>query len=99
VLHAQEINKNSETISIKTSAVCEMCKENIEKALSYEKGIKKSTLDLTTKNVIVTYNPKKTNPEKIKKAINKAGYDADESPADPKAYENLNACCKKDYKH
>jgi copper chaperone CopZ len=99
VLHAQEKNKNSETISIKTSAICEKCKQNIEKALSYEKGINKSTLDLTTKNVIVTYNPKKTNPEKIKKAINKAGYDADESPADPKAYENLSACCKKDYKH
>jgi hypothetical protein len=31
----------------------------------------------------------------IQIAISKLGYDADSIPADPKAYEKLNACCKK----
>lgn len=99
VIHAQEKNKNSETITIKTSAMCDMCKHTLEKAMAYEKGVKKADLNVESKIFTITYNPKKTNIEKIKNAINKAGYDADENPADPKAYENLNACCKKDSKH
>jgi copper chaperone CopZ len=99
VLQAQEKNKNIETINIKTSAVCDMCKHTLEKTMAYEKGVKKADLNVESKIFTITYNPQKTNIEKIKNAINKAGYDADESPADPKAYENLNACCKKDYKH
>jgi hypothetical protein len=43
----------------------------------------------------VTYNKGKTSPEKIRKAISKVGYDADNVTADPKAYSKLDACCKK----
>ncbi len=32
------------TAQIKTSAVCKMCKANIEKQLAYEKGVKKVPL-------------------------------------------------------
>ncbi len=81
---------------IKTSAVCKMCKATIEKYLAYEKGVKSSTLDVPSKIVTVTYNPKKTDLAKIKQAINKSGYDADELPADAKAYEALEECCKKE---
>lgn len=88
-----------QTINIKTSAVCDMCKETLEKAMAYEKGVKKSNLDVDSKLLTVTYDPKKTSLEKIKLAVTKAGYDADEMPADIKAYDNLNSCCKKDAKH
>jgi hypothetical protein len=67
--------------------------------MAYEKGVKSSSLDVATKILTVEYKPSKTNPEKIKRAIIKAGYDADELVADPKAYDNLNPCCKKDYVH
>lgn len=87
------------TIKIKTSAVCDMCKETLEKAMAYEKGVKESNLDVDSKILTVTYNSKKTSPEKIKLAVTKAGYDADEMPADAKAYDVLDACCKKDAKH
>ncbi len=83
-------------VQIKTSAVCKMCKATIEKYLAYEKGVKSSSLDVPSKVVTVTYNPKKTDLAKIKQAINKSGYDADELPADAKAYEALDDCCKKD---
>lgn len=82
-------------IKIKTSAICDMCKETIEKALAFEKGVKRSSLDVESKIVTVTYNPKKTTPEKIRIAVSKAGYDADDVPADKKAYDKLDGCCKK----
>lgn len=94
---AQE-NKTEE-IKIKTSVVCDMCKTTIEKELAFEKGVKKSTVDVDSKIVTVQYNPKKTTPDKIRTAISKIGYDADDVPADTKAYKNLNTCCKKDAVH
>lgn len=82
-------------IQIKTSAQCGMCKDRIEKAMAYERGVKSATLDLESKVLTVSYKTKKTSPEKIRKAISQTGYDADEVPADPQAYEKLPACCKK----
>jgi mercuric ion binding protein len=87
------------TIQLKTSSVCEMCKETIEKALAYEKGIKSSDLVVDSKVLTVVYDPRKTNSIKVKVAVSKSGYDADEWPADPKAYERLHSCCKKDSAH
>lgn len=92
--------KNSiETIRIKTSAVCEMCKETIEKAMSYEKGVKDFSLDVDSKILTVTYYTKRTSADRIRIAVTKAGYDADDRMADAKAYDRLDACCKKDAKH
>jgi copper chaperone CopZ len=100
-LSAQATKKenNIETITIKTSAVCDMCKETLEKAMAYERGVKTSSLDVATKVLTVTFDSKKTTPEKIRMAVTKAGYDADDMKADARAYDNLNACCKKDAKH
>ena len=92
---AQEKSKNAEEIKIQTSAVCGMCKDRIEHNLAYEKGIKNVSLDDETKVVTVGYSPKKTNPDEIRKAISKIGYDADDVAADPVAYEKLLGCCKK----
>lgn len=83
-------------VKIKTSAVCGMCKDRIEKGLAFEKGVKSSELDLETKILTVNYRPDKTNPEKLRTAVSKLGYDADKVPADEKAYAKLPACCKKD---
>ena len=84
-----------DTIKIKTSSQCDECKERIEEALAFEKGVKTSDLDVETKIVTVAYKKSKTSPEKIRKAISKVGYDADDVSADPKAYSKLDACCKK----
>lgn len=82
-------------VKIYTSAVCEMCKTTLEKALAFEKGVKQSSLDVKSKVITVVYNPEKTSPEKIRAAIAKTGYDADNVPANPKAYKKLEGCCKK----
>ncbi|GAA4456146.1 hypothetical protein GCM10023189_24950 [Nibrella saemangeumensis] len=85
-------------VKIKTSAICEMCKERIERNLAFEKGVKESNLNLDDKVVTVKYNPKKTDAAKIKANISKSGYDADEITADEKGYNKLPSCCKKDSK-
>lgn len=84
----------TDTVRIKTSAVCKTCKKTIEESLSFEKGIKKSSLDVETKVITVIYNPSKTNAEKIRKAISNTGYDADSIPKNPKAFKHLPDCCK-----
>jgi mercuric ion binding protein len=83
-------------VKIKTSAVCDMCKETIEKAMAFEKGVKKSNLNVDSKYLSVWFNPKKTTSENIRVSLTKVGYDADNHPAQNKAYEKLNECCKKD---
>lgn len=92
---AQDKPKKNEEVNIQTSAVCGMCKERIEHDLSFEKGVTSVSLDNETKVVTVGYNPKKTDPDKIRTAISKIGYDADNVPADPVAYEKLPQCCRK----
>jgi copper chaperone CopZ len=87
--------KKTETVIIKTTAICGMCKTTIEKAMAYERGIISSNLNLETSELTVKYKENKTNPEKIRKAITEAGYDADDIKANKKAYTNLPDCCKK----
>lgn len=88
--------KKTETISIQTSAVCNMCKERLESKMAFVKGVTGVQLDNKTKVLSVTYKPEKTSPEKLRTAVTKIGYNADEMPADKKAYNRLPACCKKD---
>jgi len=92
-LSAQD--KGVKEVVIKTSAQCGMCKDRIESELGFTKGVKYANLDLETKEVTVRYKASKTSEENIRKAIAGVGYDADDVPADPEAYEKLPACCKK----
>ena len=90
---AQELKKVEE-VSIQTSAVCGDCKNRIEGALNYVKGVKFAELDNETKIVTVRYKTKKVNVETIKAEIAAAGYDADEVEAIEAAVDKLPACCK-----
>ena len=85
----------SAVVKIKTSAQCGECKERIEGAMAKVKGIEKSDLNVDSKILTVNYNPEVVKPEEIKKAVTKVGYDADEMPANPKAYKKLSKCCQK----
>lgn len=81
-------------VEIKTSAVCEMCKEAIESDLIFEKGVKEVNLDVDTKILTVVYKEKKTSADKIRKRVTEVGYHADDMKRDPEAYDNLPMCCK-----
>ena len=95
VLNAQDPEPKVKEIKIQTSAICGMCEERIESNMAYEKGVKSVELDDKTKIVTITYKVGKTDPKKLREAISKLGYDADDVEADPKAYAKLPACCKK----
>lgn len=95
-LMAQEKQQKTEEVRIRTSAVCGMCKDRIEHDMAFEKGVKSVELDEETKVVTIGYNPKKTTPDQLRKAISAIGYDADDVKAEPVAYEKLPVCCKKD---
>ena len=76
-------------------AKCETCGEKFQKVLLREKGIQMVTVDEKEMTIEVVYNTKKTDLAKVKTAITRLGYDADEMKADIAAYEGLDNCCKK----
>lgn len=73
-----QIKNEIKTVKLQTSAHTEMCKAKIEKTLAYEKGIIESELDRKSQILTVTYNPKKTDVDRIIKVIAKIGHDAKE---------------------
>ncbi len=93
---AQAGGNKTDTVYIKTSAICTECKERIEGALAYEKGVISADLTVSTAMVKVVYKVEKTNPEEIRKAIAEIGYDADNVKANSKSYDKLPKCCKKE---
>lgn len=98
-VNAQDQDSKFSTVVIKTSAVCEMCVETIQKGYAFEKGVKESKVDLETNTVAVTYRTNKTDTESIKEALTLMGYAADDMKPDPEAYEGLHFCCKADHDH
>jgi copper chaperone CopZ len=96
---AQSDAKASSKAVIKTSAQCGMCKEAIEGALAGVAGIESAVLDVTTKKLKVKYDESAITLDDIRTIVSKTGYDADEVPADPKAYAALPRCCQKDGGH
>lgn len=95
------VNSNAQlyelkTAEIKTSAVCEMCKERIEKKVLQLEGVIEANLDIDTKILNVKYDESKISLEEIRTAISKTGYDADDVKREPKAYRKLPKCCRID---
>ncbi len=93
--------KTIQTATIKTAIYCDHCKacetcgQKFNQTLLKEKGVQMVVLDDKAMTIKVTYNSKKTDLAKIKTAISKLGYDADDIKADAVAYEGLDGCCKK----
>lgn len=84
----------TETVVIMTSAECDECKERMEGALNYTKGVKFAELDVPSRKLTVKFKNDVITLAEIKKQISALGYNADEVLADPTAFEKLPACCK-----
>lgn len=79
---SQDKAKTTETVKYKTSIDCADCVNTIMSSLPQEKGIKDVKCDLETKEVTVTYQKDKNNPDQIKRSLEKLGYSAKlETPA------------------
>ncbi len=92
--------KSNEKAVIKTffncdhCEACETCGQKFKTEMLKIKGLRMYELDEKAMTFTVYFNSKKTNIQTIREAISKLGYDADDVKADPKAYENLDQCCK-----
>lgn len=83
-------------LDVRTNAVCDMCVKTIETELLYEKGVKSVHVELDSNLIHVTVDPKRTDVVKVRTAISKLGYAADEVGPDMAAREKLPDCCKKE---
>jgi copper chaperone CopZ len=86
---------NKDHVMIKVSSMqCGTCKKNIETAVKKVDGIIDINVDKEEKIAHVNFDKSKTDITKIENAITAAGYDANDKKADPKAYSELDDCCK-----
>ncbi len=92
-LSAQNVKKES----IKVWGNCSSCKKHIEKA-AIENGAASAQWNITTKILLISYNPSKTSEESIQKGIAAVGYDTEKYKGDDKAYAALDECCQYDRK-
>ncbi|MDL2223612.1 heavy-metal-associated domain-containing protein [Bacteroidales bacterium OttesenSCG-928-M11] len=75
---AQNKKNQKETVVFEVSMSCENCKKKIEKNISFEKGVTDLLVDLKTKTVTIQYKTQKTDKAKLKAAIEKLGFKAEE---------------------
>jgi copper chaperone CopZ len=76
------------------TARCKTCEKTLNSALSKVEGIITADVDVHDKIVNIKYLSSVTSPGKIREAISKAGYDADEIKRNEQAYQNLPECCR-----
>ncbi|TVR71685.1 MAG: heavy-metal-associated domain-containing protein [Marinilabiliales bacterium] len=69
--------RSTEEVSFKTSADCINCKHAIEEMFTFERGVRHALLDLEKNIVTVRYNSRRTDPEKLQKALIDLGYKAE----------------------
>ena len=86
--------KGAETIVIQTNAYSAKSDEIFKENLPFVKGVKDYKYDVKTYKVAVAYDAKKTNPDKIRAAIAKLGFNADQVAANEQARAKLPAECK-----
>jgi periplasmic mercuric ion binding protein len=86
--------KNSLSISFEVKGVCNMCKQRIETAAKYTKGVKHASWNKEAQNLTVVYNKKQTTEEKIHQNIAAVGHDTSVVLADVEVYAKLPGCCR-----
>lgn len=74
---------------------CESCAIRLKTGLRKLNGFKLFNVDEAKMIFSVSYDSSILDLMTIKKEIAAMGFDADEIPADPKAYKKLDGCCKK----
>jgi len=74
----------SETLKMKVEMGCASCQAKIQSGLGKTEGVEKAVADLATKTVTITYDPSKTNKDKLVKAIETLGYRTEFTPKDAK---------------
>jgi Cu(I)/Ag(I) efflux system membrane fusion protein len=83
-----------EQTRIAANGLCEMCKDRIESAAKSVAGVSVATWNGDSRQLQVSFDPRKTTVDAIAKAVAKAGHDTDIYQADDETYKALPDCCK-----
>lgn len=83
-------------LTVKSSIICEMCKETIEDGLAYVDGIKSARVDVDNNEIYVKYKPKVISEREVKAKINSLGYVAGDMKPSQAQFDTLHDCCKKE---
>ena len=89
--HSQMTTVKTDTLKVLGN--CDMCKSRIESTVESE-GANQAVWNASTKLLVVSYNPSKTNVDKLMKKLAAAGHDNEKYRADDKVYNSLPACCR-----
>jgi len=68
--------KKTETAIFQTKLHCENCVKKVKENISYVKGVKDLDVSLKEQKITVTFDPEKTNADKLASEIKKLGYPA-----------------------
>ena len=80
---------HEEHAMLNVNGKCEMCKDRIEKAAKEVEGVSFASWEMEKQVLHLNYDPEKTSPDNIAKAVAKAGHDTDKFKADQAAYNAL----------
>lgn len=88
---------NAQTVSdsVMVNGNCGMCKKTIEKN-ALAAGAETASWNKSTKFLTVSYNPAKSNTDKIQQSVANSGYDTQDFKANDKNYKELDECCQYD---
>lgn len=90
----------STVFTVEPPMTCQNCENKIKTNLRFEKGVTDIATDIKAATVTVTYDPAKTNDEKIIEAFGKIGYKANAATENATgttctpAQGACNGCCK-----
>jgi periplasmic mercuric ion binding protein len=75
VNQAEAAKPKTENVKFWVSMSCMSCQQKIKDNLSFEKGVKDLQIDLASKTVDISFDPKKTTADKLKTTIEKLGFE------------------------
>ena len=78
--YSAEEEKNTKTVTMKISGMtCAVCAKAVEKTTRKLEGVEKAEVNFATEKLYLEYEPSKIRISKIKEAIDKAGYIAEDN--------------------
>ena len=78
-----------------TGMTCAACSNRIEKVLNKQEGVKSATVNLTTENAVIEYNPSMLTDRDLIARVEKLGYGADSN----QKYQNATLRSRPDIPH
>ncbi|MDR1864255.1 MAG: efflux RND transporter periplasmic adaptor subunit [Bacteroidales bacterium] len=79
---------------ITVQGLCEMCRERIQTAAMSVGGVSSAVWDGESRRLHLHFDPAKTSPDAVAKAIAAAGHDNEKYKADDEVYNALPECCR-----